>query len=140
MNNLLQRYEVRRHSSNISLLSILAEEDLPNLIRIELRQVGNLDIKGERYSSPLLATLAAGNENTLRTLLTLNPHVGACELGTSHDECCPSDHAALTKVLLASKKVDMNIRDKNAQTPLSRAAGNGHTEVVKLTTTSPRWY
>jgi ankyrin repeat protein/nucleoside phosphorylase len=166
MSNLLQRYDVRRHSSDVSLLYILAEEDLPNLIRIELGRVQTIDIRGERYGAPLLAAWAAGNEKALRALLTSNKHEEICEHSSSLNEFSLSDRdlheavsslllesrhdidvkkdltlllwaarrgkIAIVKVLLASRKIDVNARDKNAQTPLSWAARNGHSEVVKL--------
>jgi ankyrin repeat protein len=38
----------------------------------------------------------------------------------------------VVKLLLATGKVDADSKDKDGQTPLSRAAGSGHEAVVKL--------
>jgi ankyrin repeat protein/nucleoside phosphorylase len=92
VNNLFERYETRRHSLSVTLLYILAEEDLPNLIRIEVRRVGTVPMRDERYSCPLVAALAARNENAVRALLPSEPNQGADELGSGHGSCCLSDH------------------------------------------------
>src|SRR6202030_2347777 len=63
LDNLFERYQIRRHTSDVSLLYILAEKNLPKLIRIELKRIPHMDIKGERYGFPLLAALALANES-----------------------------------------------------------------------------
>ncbi|KAJ9668958.1 hypothetical protein H2201_000784 [Coniosporium apollinis] len=69
LDNLFERYQIRRHTSNASLLYILAEENLPNLIQIEIKRVPHMDIKGERYGFPILAALANENKNAMEALL-----------------------------------------------------------------------
>ena len=166
LGNLFERYQIRRHTPNASLLYILAEQNLPNLIRIELRRVPHMDISGERHGFPLFVALAHANENAVRALLI--PDSGAwsdsdtiynrppcstkrdCQetigyllqngrdISTLKEQTVLSWAAergdiALVKVLLATKKVDVNFRaPKSGLTALSWAAENGHEAVVKL--------
>ncbi|KFY15667.1 hypothetical protein V491_05602 [Pseudogymnoascus sp. VKM F-3775] len=152
LNNYFERYQIRRHTSNGSLIYILAEQNLPNLIRIELKRVPHMDIKGERYGFPLLAALALKNESAVRALLAPDislsgsrDHQGAvrCVLENSGDINSRKDQSLLSwaaargngglvTFLLATRKVDIDCQTKNKRTPLSWAAGGGHDAVVKL--------
>jgi len=132
LSNLLQTYDIRCHSSNVSLLYILAEEDLPSLIRIELRHVQTIDIKGERYGMPLLAAWAAGNEKALKALLTLNEDEEICGLSSGHNEFSPSDHdlhEAVSSLLLESR---LESHIKRDMTLLLWAAQHGKITLVKV--------
>ena len=51
LDNLFQKYQIRRYTSDANLLYILAEKNLPNLIRIELKRVPHMDIKGNATAS-----------------------------------------------------------------------------------------
>lgn len=73
LNNLFERYEIRRYTSGASQLYISAQKDLPNLIRTILKGVPDMDIEGERYGYPVLAALAHGNERAVKALLTPSP-------------------------------------------------------------------
>jgi ankyrin repeat protein len=170
LDNLFERFQIRRHTSDVSLLYILAEQNLPKLIRIELKRIPHMDIKGERYGFPLLVALAFANESVVTALLM--PHTGVCSdgdiphdhppysTGRDHQEvigyllkngrdissrkehtlkhqtlllwAAESGDIALVKVLLATKKVDVNSKDEMRRTPLLRAATGGHEAVVKL--------
>jgi ankyrin repeat protein len=166
LDNLFERFHIRRHTSDGSLLYILAEQNLPNLIRIELRRVPHMDIKGERYGFPLFAALAHANENAVRALLipdtdtwsdsdTVYNHpscptkrdyqeaIGYLlqngrDIGTQKEQTVLSWAAersdiALVKVLLATKKVDVNSKaSKSGRTALSWAAKNGHEAIANL--------
>src|SRR5271170_7789501 len=165
LDNLFQRYEIRRYTSEVNQLYILAENSLPNLIRIVVKGVQCMDIKGERYGYPSHAALAHANEKAVKALLMLmtntrsdciipdnNPFcltVGEYEevigylLKNGRDISSRKDRTllscaaelgdlALVKVLLATRKVDIDPRTKHSRTPLSYAAASGHEAVVKL--------
>ena len=77
LDNIFEKYEIRRHTPNASPLYVFAEKDLGNLIWIQR----NLDLDSgtaierlekERYATPLSAALANANvnENTIRALFT----------------------------------------------------------------------
>ena len=69
LSNAFERYKIRQYTKNASLLYILANENFPDLIRIELRQIKNMDVSGERYGYPVLAALTRSNEAAVRALL-----------------------------------------------------------------------
>lgn len=160
LDNLIERYQIRRHTPNACLLYILAEKNLSSLIRIQLRRISNMDIMGERYCFPIFAALANGNENAVRALLTLDTdsrsngdvphdddsqyHQGFLKLIENRRDIKPINEQTLlhytaergdiplVRLLIATEKVDLDAGDKYCQTPLSVAAQNGHKAVVKL--------
>ena len=67
--NLFEKHQIRRHTSEASLLYILAEEGLPNLIRIETKRVPPMGIRGERYHFPIIAASANENKSAIEALL-----------------------------------------------------------------------
>jgi nucleoside phosphorylase len=165
LNNLFEKYQIRRYTYEASQLYIFAEKNLPNLIRIVLKGVQHMDIKGERYSYPSHAALVHANENAIRALLSsitsarsdcnildnhlFSPTPRECQeaigyllengrnISSRKDQTLLSQavqlgNFVLVKVLLATKKVDLNSRTKHGQTLLWWAAENGHEAVVKL--------
>ncbi len=140
LDNLFERYQIRRHTADASLLYILAEKDLPNLIRIELKRVPYMDIKGERYGFPLLVALANANENATRALLTLYEDAGFNN-DMPHDQpyhLPAKDYEQALEYLLQdgrnirSRKLPKGIRGVIRDTPLWTAASSGQEAVVKL--------
>jgi len=120
LDNLFERYRIRWHTSDASLLYILAERNLPNLISIELKRVPHMDIEGERYGYPLHAALAHANENAVRALLA--PSINA---RSNHDilheqPLCPTagEHKEVIKYLISNRR---DISSKKGQTILHTA-------------------
>ncbi|KAF2802763.1 uncharacterized protein BDZ99DRAFT_454463, partial [Mytilinidion resinicola] len=72
LDNVLENFEIRRHTSACSLLYILAERNLLSLIAGELERTPYSDDAAERYCSPLHVALAQKNENVIRALLAQN--------------------------------------------------------------------
>ncbi|OAL23237.1 hypothetical protein AYO22_06287 [Fonsecaea multimorphosa] len=68
-NNILERYSIRKYSPSVSLLYVLAEKNVPRLIRIELQKMPHMDIKGERHQFPLRAAVAAKNKEAVEEFL-----------------------------------------------------------------------
>lgn len=100
--NLLERYQVRRHTVGASMLYIFAERNLPNLIRIELERVEHMDIPGERYGYPIIVALAggkSGNRDAVRALLT--PGRFESDVFSNHTIICTTQEreAAITHLL-----------------------------------------
>lgn len=61
LNNAIEKAEVRRYTASVSLLYILAEKNLADLIHIHPRNAFCFDIESERYGLPLFAALAMGS-------------------------------------------------------------------------------
>lgn len=69
LNNLLERHEVRRHSESVSLLYILGEYNMPNLIGVHLSTTvaaSCLEVGNERYGPPIFAAVATGSKDAVR--------------------------------------------------------------------------
>ena len=131
MNNLFERYQIRRYTSQASLLYILAEKDLPNLIRVELDRVQHMDIRGERHGFPLLTALAHTSEKALRALI-------ATDTGTCSNSDIPQNHSyylthgdrqeAIGYIL----KNGPDISSHSDQSLLSWGAERGNITLVKI--------
>jgi nucleoside phosphorylase len=159
LDNLFKKYEVRWHTQNVSLLYILAENNLSNLIRVHSSVISCFDVEGERYLSPFFACLATGSGKALQTLLqayTADMHPES-RLRELCDKYCQdgsrspnlgrdfnfSDHmTVLSRIaeldellfafLLETGKFMPDSRDKYGRTPLLWAAVNGSEAIVKL--------
>ena len=95
LRNLLERYGIRHYAPELSLLYILAEKNLPNLIRIQLERVPNIDIVGGRYGYPLYTALFNGNEKALRAILHAGISTSTHSVGHQNTQrtCdAPADH------------------------------------------------
>jgi ankyrin repeat protein/nucleoside phosphorylase len=159
LDNLFEKHEVRRHTQNVSLLYLLAEGNLSNLIRVHPSVLSCFDVEGERYKSPFFASLATGSGKALQTLLqvyTANMHPQSrlrelcdkyCQGGSrspnlgrdfnfSDPRTVLSRIAELDEVLFAflleTGKFRLDSKDKHGQTLLSWAAENGNEAVIKL--------
>jgi hypothetical protein len=72
LDNVFEKHQVRRHNSNASLLYILAEHNMPNLIKILPSDSSCLKVEDERYGPPIFAALAQGNDEVIIPIST--PH------------------------------------------------------------------
>ncbi|MCJ1380218.1 hypothetical protein MMC17_003321 [Xylographa soralifera] len=62
LDNLFERYEVRRHTDKISLLYVLGERNMSNLIKAHPSALSCLEVGEERYGPPLFAAMATGSK------------------------------------------------------------------------------
>ncbi|KAI9652811.1 MAG: hypothetical protein M1821_007809, partial [Bathelium mastoideum] len=158
LDNLFERYQIRRYTQNASLLYILAEKNLPGLILTELDRIPHMDIPGERYSYPLCAAVVQQSDQAVRALLTpiagncsiedslldplISPTSGIWLLKDAYKSIRKNDqtpllwamrnrHEAMVRRLLDTGKVEVDSKDNYGQTPLSLAAENGHEAVVR---------
>ncbi|KND87822.1 Ankyrin repeat domain-containing protein 50 [Tolypocladium ophioglossoides CBS 100239] len=160
LDNLFERHKIRQHR-NASLLYILAEHNLANLIRCHPSKLSCFEVEGERYGTPIFAALATDSGEAIRALLKaqvdINPAMSPlrdlceqyCEDGNKRTDFGRSftfsrrrgilshlteqgDEIITLAFLLASNRLDTNSRDSTGRTPLSWAAGRGHEVVVKL--------
>lgn len=160
LKNLLEKDHVHRYTENVSLLYVLAEGNMSNLIRIHPSNLSYLEVEGERYGPPLFAALATGGEETVRTFV----ETYATNLSRGswlHKLCsqyCQSKGSrrgfgrgfwfsgqrtvlsylaelgdeVLFALALEIGKFIPDLKDEDGRTPLYYAAANGHSAVVKL--------
>ncbi|KAK5445358.1 hypothetical protein LTS15_010139 [Exophiala xenobiotica] len=69
LNNMLERDQTRRYTSDASFLYIFAEKNLPSLIRLVLNGTPDMDIAGERHRFPLNAAIQHRNQEAIREFL-----------------------------------------------------------------------
>ena len=131
LDNLFERYQIRRHTSNASLLYILAEKNLPNLISIELKRVPHMDIRGERYGYPLHAALAHANENAVRALLAPSTNAWS-DHDTLHEQplrLTAREYEEVIEYLISNRR---DISSKKSQTISPKAAEHRDLALVKV--------
>jgi hypothetical protein len=160
LDNLLEKYEIRRHTQNVSLLYILAEGNMSNLIRVHPSILSCLEVEDERYGLPLFASLATGSKEAVRTFLEAyaanqSPRSRLHQLCSQYyqnegregnferdfkflngrtvlSHVAELGDKVLLAFLLETGKDDIDSKDKDGRTPPSWAAARGHEAVVKL--------
>ncbi|RYN17333.1 hypothetical protein AA0112_g12092 [Alternaria arborescens] len=65
LNNVFEKHQVRNYTAKVSLLYILAELNMVNLIRVLGSASCCLDVEAERYGCPLFAAAATSSEQAL---------------------------------------------------------------------------
>ncbi|KAF3289384.1 hypothetical protein TWF970_003165 [Orbilia oligospora] len=160
LNNLVEKFNVRRYHVQASLLYIFSDQGLSNLVRFEVKRVENIDIPGfGRYSYPITAALANGHEGTVKELLVseantrstiVMPRDQDCErvkklLEDGRDFKVPKRQSLLfyaarhgkfgwVEILLATGKVHVRVERElpTFQQPLSYVASHGSVGLVDL--------
>jgi ankyrin repeat protein len=136
------------HTPDASLLYICAEKNLPELIKVEVERVSNIDIRGERHQFPMFAACTNGNKEAIKALFmlddlaqkspTITAHIESmCELRPQHDwtplhVAAERGEAGIVRLLLRTGKITINRKDVNGVTPMLLAVKGGHADVVKL--------
>ena len=138
LDNLFEKYQVRRHTSNASLLYIVAEKNFSNLVRIQLESDLYPDTAGERlenerYAAPLYAALANVNvnENTIHALLTpvARTSYDYDELHNSQSDYELERSRAAIKTIIEKRP---NLNPRKGQTLIGWAVSHGHEAVVNF--------
>jgi ankyrin repeat protein len=133
LDNLLERHEIRRHTSEVSLPYILAEKNLYSLIPYQLEKDPNINIRGERYGFPLYAALFSGADEAFRALL--GAEMNACASGKEHRNS-PfttkiSDHEEAIRILLQIRD-DIKSFGNRGQSLLTHVDRGGYNVLVEL--------
>ncbi|KAI9775928.1 MAG: hypothetical protein M1839_000717 [Geoglossum umbratile] len=159
-NNVLEKHEVRRHTEKVSLLYILAEGNMSNLIRGSPSILSCLEVENERYGPPLFAALATKGEEAVRAFI--EAHIAKQSPGSwlreLYNQRCQNNGSQcrfgrdfkfskrrtvlsylaelgdeiIFAVALKTGQVKADSEDKDGRTPLSWAAEKGHEAVVRL--------
>jgi ankyrin repeat protein len=138
LDNLFEKYQVRRHTSNASLLYICTEKSLSNLIRTQLKQDPCPETAGERsenerYAAPLYAALANAkvSEDTIRALLIPVAQSSDYdrELHHAYSDGEIDCHRDAINTLIRYRP---NLDPRKGHDLIGWAVSNGHEAVVKL--------
>ncbi|KAI1180558.1 hypothetical protein F4777DRAFT_252914 [Nemania sp. FL0916] len=156
--NVYEKYT--KYSPNTTLLYILAELNLPNLIRVQPPSQSCFAIEEGRFGAPILAALVTGSSETVQALLEvqvkrLPPSHGDSslinELLTKEINVREFRHhfvslqgrslatylaqfgsEAIFRLFLATEDGTIDSKDSDGATPLSWAARFGHGDIVEL--------
>lgn len=137
--NLFQQYEKCRYTAKASLVYILAEHNLPSLVRSAVNNGFDAHPKGEKYGYPLLAALKNGHAEVYKAL---QPHCnGSDKIFNQNDyhkrfsiprNTTVLHYAAeqgnlllLTHLLEFMKPTSDSKNRRQGRTPLSYAASSG---------------
>ncbi len=133
LDNLFEKFQIRRHTSRASLLYILAEKNFSNLIRIQPELGLGSDTAVERYGTPLGAALANGtvDKNTIQALLIPKLRVSN-DHGELHNADSDSERECSRSAIniIVEKRPDLNPR--KGETLMHWAASGGHEAVVNM--------
>ena len=83
--NLLSRYQNHHFATKTNLLYILAEKNLPNLIKLQRKKCPMTDIEGERHRFPIYIALVYCNRGAVVALLLSNDSLQSAD-GMAHLE------------------------------------------------------
>ncbi|KAI9039206.1 uncharacterized protein KD926_009840 [Aspergillus affinis] len=147
VDNVFEKFKIRRYTLDASLLYVLAEKGFSRLIRTRIKEDPEVHVHGERYQYPLFAALANGNKDTVAAILssssTILDGVDITE-GLNfkkdfrdYENRIPlswaeqSGRAGIVKLLLRTKTA-VNHLDMGGRTSISRASEFGHETVSRL--------
>ncbi|KAF7544871.1 hypothetical protein G7Z17_g9620 [Cylindrodendrum hubeiense] len=148
LQNLFEKYEIRRHTSTTTFMYIFAENNLTRLIQVAIRLGWRIHALGDRHKYPLFAALSNGHQAAVRALLQQDTSLAhenyipaQLEYGknfTSLKGQTPLQWAMqrgnmpLAERLLSTNEFDLNLTNQQGHTPLFLAAMNGHEAAVQL--------
>jgi ankyrin repeat protein len=95
LDNLFEKYEVRRHTERVSLLYLLAELNAANLIRVHPSVSSCLDMENERYGCAFFAANAIGNQEAMQACIE---GLKAGQSVASHDRRGPGGYSSEERV------------------------------------------
>ena len=141
LDNLFEKYQIRRHTPNVSLTYIVAEKNFGNLVQIQIESdhdPGTVAkrLENERYGAPLYAALANANVNreTIQALFLIpvarNYDSGELHCGQSEQSDCEIERNRAAIKILVEKRPSLN--PKKGETLIGWAASNGHEAVIKF--------
>ncbi|KAH7088133.1 hypothetical protein FB567DRAFT_523733 [Paraphoma chrysanthemicola] len=161
LTNLLEKHKARRHTEQVSLLYVLAEFNMANLLRARSPGPLCLEIGEERYGCAFLAAAATRSKDALRVCMeSLEVHQSTCSNDRRRQEqrhakdvealvglgrqweysgkrgllsyAAELGQATMAAYLIDQRNLDLDAEDPNGQTPLWLAIQNENDAVVEL--------
>ena len=147
LSNHFEKFKVRHYGPSATLLYILSENGLSNLVRTMVQDDSQIEVWGGRYRYPLFAALASGSKDTVAALLKMPSIIeDGVDIAEgldfrknlkSYENRTPLTWAAQEGRLgilrqLVKLGASVNSWDVRKRTPLSRAAGKNHTAAVRF--------
>ncbi|GAD92027.1 Pfs, NACHT and ankyrin domain protein [Paecilomyces variotii No. 5] len=137
LNNLFEKYEIRRYTPHASQLYIFADKNLLSITRVALKHDSPTRSGVERYGSPIVGAIVRRNEAALRALLPL--HNDATTESTTLLSPPPPHEVVISFTSLEYQLAIDCLLDLGEKTVLAKnfrllrwVVANGHTEIFKL--------
>jgi ankyrin repeat protein len=159
LNNLFEKHKVRRHTERLSLLYLLAELDMANLIGVLGSASRCMNVEAERYGCPLFAAAATSSKKALALCINsielqradISPAAAADDQQYQHKSAqraarrgyvysksksfllnaAEIGHEELLMLLLRSEKFKSGFKDSRDETVLWWAYKNGCERAVR---------
>ncbi|KAL7787976.1 ankyrin repeat-containing domain protein [Trichoderma ceciliae] len=151
LDNLLQKFEIRKHNLDTSLLYILAAHGCANLIACRPYHPPWFNLPGGRYGYPILAAISNGHREAAKALIchgeptTPIDDILACfEYGKSATVtlygkrattllhwACQKGYVPFVKLLTLSGEFNIHRKDHEGHTPLEVAAIHGQVATIE---------
>lgn len=147
LNNIFEKYEVRRYTPSASLLYILAETNMAKLIKSVLHSDPYALYKqGERYKYPIFAAIVNGHRGAVEVLLESEDSPAKDDIidkvPYQREDVSLKGQGPLSwsvekgqmeiVQLLLERGAEIDEKSISGKTPLLWAAGKGHKEIVQL--------
>ena len=155
LNNLFETHEVRRYTSQASLLYILAERNMAALAKVCPSNRTYFAVEKERYGTPFFAALATGSQETVQVFIQV--HLDAQPQGCPFHKLCKGFAENIIKFVkidrgftfaptrgilsYVSEQEDgfafflasqAHMADRKCRNPMSYAAERGYETVIKI--------
>ncbi|KAF2265163.1 hypothetical protein CC78DRAFT_462244, partial [Lojkania enalia] len=160
LSNLLEKHEIRRHTEDMTVLYLLTEYNMSNLVRIYPFVLQCLEVENERYGLPLFAAIATRSKEALQALIEgiTADWSTRSQYGELYKEVCEYEgmgeslgrdfvfsrqrsilsylveygNIILIKIVLETRKIDIDAKDKKGETVLQKMAEKGNETIVDL--------
>jgi len=160
LNNLFVKDSLFKHTEKMSLLYLLAERNMANLIREVYRSpLSYLEVGNELYGPPLFAAMATRSKEAVNVMENVLVNLSPGSRSHESDHQCLQDQSRIQSFgrffkfphrrtvlsylaeikdermfafLLDTGRLDVNEKDRDGQTPLLWAAEKGCETIVRL--------
>ncbi|RYP19976.1 hypothetical protein DL765_003025 [Monosporascus sp. GIB2] len=156
--NIFQEFSVRRYTSEVSLLYILAEAGMSALVRAHVNRQSCFEVENERYGLPILAASATKSSAAIQAMLELQAErLSEFSFANFCSQFPPGRHVLYASgrnftfskkrellhqvveygneeaslFFLKTEQCDVHLKDKRGKTILMYAAGSGYSMLVK---------
>lgn len=151
LDNLVEQHHIRRHGPGVTMLYILAENNLSYLIRAHPTRQSFTEEEEQRYYSPVFAALATDSRDALDTFLSLAGRSAECSLhiregrkfhfgrdfefgdrATLVNRLARIGDVCLFTLLLDHGCITSHCKNRQKKTPLHHASEHGQDVMVDL--------
>ncbi|GAB1313192.1 NACHT-NTPase sigma domain-containing protein [Madurella fahalii] len=104
------------------------------VVKLLIKAGAKVDLKDEIWGTPLSYAICSGHKEVAELLFRKKTQVDSVDdiIKKLLLSAASEGDEAVVELLLGTDRVDVEVKDRSGQTPLSHAAENGHTAVVNM--------